>query len=104
MGYLRTDIDYEPEYRVDSEEDPRLFDERAKLRVKRKDYSGAVKDWKAAIDLAPKQAAYYANIAEAYIKLGKLSPALEYYREAIKLNPGNKDYAGKYKKLKGESS
>ena len=83
---------------------PGLFDERAKLRLKQKDYTGAVEDWKAAIDLAPKQAAYHANIAEAYIKLGELSPALEYYREAIKLNPGNKDYAGKYKKLKGKSS
>jgi tetratricopeptide (TPR) repeat protein len=83
---------------------PRLFDERATLRVKRQDYTGAVADWKAAISLAPKQAAYHANIAEAYIQLGELSPALEYYREAIKLNPGNKDYAGKYKKLKGESS
>jgi len=83
---------------------PGLFDERAKLRLKRQDYTGAVEDWKAAIRLAPKQAAYHANIAEAYIKLGELTTALEYYREAIKLNPGNKDYAGKYKKLKGESS
>ena len=82
----------------------RLFDERAKLRVKRKDYTGAVADWKAAIRLAPNQAAYHANIAEAYIKLGEMSPALEYYREAIKLNPDNKGYAGKYKKLKGKSS
>ncbi len=83
---------------------PRLFDERAKLRVKCQDYTGAVEDWNAAIRLDPKQAAYHANIAEAYVKLGDLSPALEYYREAINLNPGNKDYAGKYKKLKGKSS
>jgi len=83
---------------------PALFDERAKLRLKRQDYTGAVADWKAAIDLAPKQAVYHANIAEAYIKLGEVSPALEYYQKAIKLNPGNKDYAGKYKKLKGKSS
>ena len=31
---------------------PRLFDERAKLRVKRQDYTGAVEDWNAAIRLA----------------------------------------------------
>ena len=83
---------------------PRLFDERAKLRVKCQDYTGAVADWEAAIRLDPKQAAYHANIAEAYIQLGELSPAREYYREALKLNPGNKGYAGKYKKLKGKSS
>ncbi len=82
---------------------PLLFDERAKLRAKGQDYTGAIEDWKAAIRLDPKQAAYHANIAEAYEKLGDLSPALEYYQKALKLNPGNKDYAGKYKKLKGKS-
>ena len=30
---------------------PRLFDERAKLRQNRNDYTGAVEDWKSAIDL-----------------------------------------------------
>jgi len=83
---------------------PRLFDERAKLRLSRKDYTGAVEDWKSAIDLAPKNAAFHASMAEAYIKLGELSQALEYYKEAIALNPGNKNYTAKYKKLKGESS
>ncbi len=82
---------------------PRLFDERARLRLKHKNYTGAIEDWKAAIRFAPNQAAYHANIAEAYEKLGDLSPALEYYQKALKLNPGNKDYAGKYKKLKGKS-
>jgi len=59
---------------------------------------------KEAIRLAPRQASFYAQVAEAYIKLGDLSPALEYYKKAMALNPGNKNYAGKYKKLKGESS
>jgi len=83
---------------------PRLFDQRAKFRLKNKNYLGAVKDWKEAIRLAPRQASFYAQVAEAYIKLGVLSPALEYYKKAMALNPGNKNYAGKYKKLKGESS
>ena len=75
-----------------------------RLRLKHKNYTGAIEDWKAAIRLDPKQAGYHANIAETYIKLGELSPALEHYQKALKLNPGNKDYAGKYKKLKGKSS
>lgn len=83
---------------------PRLFDERAKLRLSRKDYSGAVEDWKSAIGLTPKNAAFHASIAEAYIKLGKLSQALEYYKKAVQLNLSDKNYAAKYKKLKGESS
>jgi len=83
---------------------PQFFDERAKLRQNRKDYTGAVEDWKSAIGLAPKNAAFYASIAEAYMKLGNLSQALEYYKKATQLDPGNQSYAGKYKKLRGESS
>ncbi|MBW1848775.1 MAG: tetratricopeptide repeat protein [Deltaproteobacteria bacterium] len=83
---------------------PRLFDERAKLRLSRKDYTGAVEDWKSAIDLAPQNAAFLASIAEAYIELGDLPRTLKYYKKAMALNPGNKNYTAKYKKLKGESS
>jgi len=83
---------------------PRLFDERAKFRLSRKDYTGAVADWKSAIGLDPQNAAFHASIADTYIKLGDLSRALEHYQKAVQLNPGNKNYAGKYKKLKGESS
>ena len=78
---------------------PRLFDQRAKFRLKNKDYLGAVKDWKEAIRLAPRQASFYAQVAEAYIKLGDLSPALEYYEKAVKLNPNNNGYAKRYNSL-----
>jgi tetratricopeptide (TPR) repeat protein len=78
---------------------PRLFDQRAKFRLKNKDYLGAVKDWKEAIRLAPRQASFYAQVAEAYIKLGDLSPALEYYKKAVKLNPNNNGYAKRYNSL-----
>jgi tetratricopeptide (TPR) repeat protein len=83
---------------------PGLFDQRAKLRRNRNDYTGAVEDWKSAIRLAPKNAAFYANIAEVYMKLGNLPQALKYYQQAVQLDPGNQGYAGNYKKLKGESS
>ncbi len=78
---------------------PRLFDERAKLRLKQKDFLGAVTDWKEAIALAPENASLYANIAEAYIELGELSRTLEYYKKAIAINPGNHDYVKRYTTL-----
>jgi len=83
---------------------PQLYDQRAKLRQHRKDYAGAVEDWKSAIDLSPKNAVFYADVAEAYIKMGNLPQALKYYQQAVQLDPGNQGYAGNYKKLKGESS
>jgi tetratricopeptide (TPR) repeat protein len=83
---------------------PQLFNERAKLRRNRNDYTGAVEDYKSALQLAPKNAAFHANIADIYMKLGNLDMALEYYKKAVQLDPGNQAYVGKYKKLKGESS
>ena len=74
------------------------------LRRNRNDYTGAVEDWKSAIRLAPENAVFHASIAEAYMKLGNLPQALEYYKKAAQLDPGNQSYVGKYKKLKGESS
>jgi tetratricopeptide (TPR) repeat protein len=78
---------------------PRLFDERAKLRLKQKDFLGAMRDWKEAITLAPENASLYAQIAEAYIELGDLSLTLEYYKKAITLNPDNHGYVKKYNDL-----
>lgn len=83
---------------------PRLFDQRAKFHLKNKDYLGAVKDWKEAIRLAPGQDSFYAQVAEAYIKLGDLPLAMEYYQKAVQLNPGNHGYTEKYQKLKGKRS
>ena len=69
----------------------------------RKDYLGAIEDWKEAIRLSPKQASFYAYIAEAYIKLGDLPLSLEYYQKATMLSPGNHGYAKIYQKLKDAS-
>lgn len=77
----------------------RLFDERAKCRLKQKDFLGAVTDWKAAIALAPQNAPFHANIAEAYMKLGDLPRTLEHYEKAIALNPGNHGYVKRYTTL-----
>jgi tetratricopeptide (TPR) repeat protein len=82
----------------------RLFDERARFKWNSKDFSGAVKDWQEAIRLEPKQASFYAQVAESYIKLGNFNLAIEYYQKAMMLSPGNHGYVEKYNLLKGKSS
>ena len=81
---------------------PHLFNERAGIRWKRKDWSGAAADWKSALWLAPRTASFHALAAEAYIKLGNWSQAVNYYQKAVKLDPKNKRYQKRYQELKAE--
>jgi len=83
---------------------PNLFSERAQIRWKREDYLGALKDWKSAIRLSPRKASLYARAAEACIKLGDWTEALDYYQKAVKLEPKNKRYTKRYLELKAGSS
>jgi len=46
-----------------------LFNYRAWIRWSRKDYQGAVKDWKSAIAVKPRKASFYARAAQAYCRL-----------------------------------
>jgi tetratricopeptide (TPR) repeat protein len=66
-----------------------LYAERAQMRLNRKDYTGAIGDWESAIQIAPRQANLYAQIAEAYIQLGKLQQAVSFYQKALALDPKN---------------
>ena len=81
-----------------------LFQTRAQLRYKRNDFSGAIKDWKSAIHLVPKQDYYYAQIAEIYLKSGDINKALTYYQKAIQINPRNKNYLKQLKAIKAKAS
>ena len=81
-----------------------LFTERAQIRWKREDYLGALKDWKSAIQLTPSKAYFHAQAAEAYMKLGDLAEALNYYQKAVKLEPKNNRYSKRYRELKAGSS
>jgi len=82
---------------------PWLFNHRAWIRWARKDYPGAVKDWKLAIRLSPKKASFYAQAAEAYRMLGYWLAAMDYYQKAMKLDPENKRYKKRYLDLKDAS-
>ncbi len=83
---------------------PWLYNHRAWIRWTKQDYPGAVKDWRSAITLKPDSPAFYAQAAEAYRKLGDWPLALNYYKNALKIDPENKRYQKRYLELKAESS
>lgn len=82
---------------------PSLYDHRAGIRWSMQDYPGALGDWKSAIALKPDKASFYAQAAEACIKIGNLPRAVEYYQKAVNLEPGSERYGKKYKELKAGS-
>lgn len=78
----------------------KLFNHRARIRWTRKDYKGALDDWSLAMELAPENPSFYARAAEAYIRLGDLAQATEYYERAMNLDPENQNYRKKYDQLR----
>ena len=81
-----------------------LFDEKAWLRWKQKDYGAAIEAWQSAIRLKSDDAAYYARAAEAYVMMGNWSRAVEYYQKAAGLDPQNEQYKKRYQQIVGSDS
>jgi tetratricopeptide (TPR) repeat protein len=81
-----------------------LYNEKAWLRWKQKDYKGALKAWQSAIRLKSDSAAYYAQAAEAYLMLGNWSGAVSYYKIVTKLDPQNDRYTKRYREIMGSDS
>lgn len=80
----------------------KLFIHRASIRSQNYNFKGAAKDWESVISLSPRSAKYYAYAAEAYLRLGKISIATNYYSKAMNLDPKNKNYQKKYQELAAE--
>ena len=78
---------------------PALYAQRAKLRYNRKAYQLAITDWQAALRITPRQARYYALIAESHRKLGDDFAAIHNYKQALKLEPDNNRYRQKLREL-----
>jgi len=78
---------------------PWFYNHRAGIRWSRGDYAGALNDWKSAIALKSDAASFYAQAAEACIKMGDLTRAKEYYRKAVALEPANERYGKRYHEL-----
>jgi tetratricopeptide (TPR) repeat protein len=79
----------------------RLFDEKAWLRWRQKDYVAALQAWQSAIRLKSDDAVYYARSAEAYVMIGDWPKAVEYYQKATRLDPQNKRYKKRYQQILG---
>jgi len=60
-------------------------------------------DWESAITLKPGRASFYAHAAEASIQIGNWSLAMDYYQQAITLDPENKDYQKRYREIKAQT-
>ena len=85
------------------EPSPWLFNHRAWIRWRQNDYEGALKDWRSAILLKPDRAAFYAQAAEAYRRIGDWPYAIAYYKKASQLDPENTRYHERYLELKTEN-
>jgi len=81
-----------------------LFEGRARIRLKVKNYFGAINDWKVAIRLEPKRDFCYSQLAETYLKVGNIDKALNYYQKAIQINPHNQNFRKKLKAIKVKAS
>lgn len=68
------------------------FHHRGWVRYNRKDYSGAIRDWKQAITLEPKRAGFYHQVALGYRAKKNYPPAIRYAQKSTSLDPQNKNY------------
>jgi len=91
---------------IDNSEEPSasLFDEKAWLRWRQKDYVAAVEAWQSAIRLKSDDAVYYARAAEAYLMIGDWSKVVEYYQKAVNLDPQNKRFKKRHQQIMGTDS
>ncbi len=77
-----------------------LFHNRALIRLKRNNYTGAVNDWKSAISIEPENHRFLMYAADALQQVGNISLAIAYIEKAVKLNPTSKTYRKKLKSAK----
>jgi tetratricopeptide (TPR) repeat protein len=59
----------------------------------------AIKYLKEALNAVPNDATIAEHLGDAYTKAGKVSEAIEMYRQALRLNPGNNDLQKKIDEL-----
>ncbi len=64
---------------------------RAELRYRREDYTGAIDDYSQAIKLGPPDAAMFNGRGHAFYRIERFGDALRDYGESIKLDPSNPD-------------
>jgi len=78
---------------------PWMFNQRAWIRWARKNYAGAVRDWKRAARLKPEMPGFYAHIGEGYHRMGDHGQAMQSYTRAVQLAPENEHYRKRLSQL-----
>ncbi len=62
------------------------------IRSYQHDYRGAVKFIRQSLNIKPGSAVVYADLGNAYMRMDKLREALECFRKAVELDPGNREF------------
>lgn len=80
-------------------DNPWLYNKRAWLRWRLKDYQGAMEDWDEAVKISPQNADFHYYLAGGLEKIDKLDKAIIEIQKAIKLKSDNPKYQKKYQEL-----
>lgn len=64
------------------------------VRSYQHEYADAAKFIRQSLDIKPGSAVVYADLGNAYMRMGKLREALECFRKAVELDPGNSEIRG----------
>jgi tetratricopeptide (TPR) repeat protein len=62
------------------------------IRTYQHDYPEAVKFIRQSLDIKPGTAVVYADLGNAYMRMGKLQEAVECFRKAVELDPDNREF------------
>jgi len=62
------------------------------IRTYQHDYPEAVQFIRQSLDIKPGSAVVYIDLGEAYMRMGNLQEALECFRKAVELDPGNREF------------
>ena len=102
--YDRAEQAAESALRFSPKQNPWLFNHRAWVRWNRKNYHGAIQDWRQVLKQKPQHAATYFQIAESYRRLGMKSLARKHYLTARKLDPQDKRIPQRLETLKQQTA
>ena len=81
-----------------------LYHLRATIRRRQQNLKGAIQDWQEASRLQPTHPVFYAQAAETWRQLGDRQHALELFKKAQRLAPGNPHYQKRVNELSGHFS
>ncbi len=97
--YARAEIEATKAIDTVSSPNPWYFNHRGWIRWSKKEYNGAIEDWKKAIQLIPERADFYYHVSLGYKALENYADAIDYARKANEYDPENVKYKKHLKSL-----